>query len=369
MTSRISTDATLPEQSSPNDDLDLQAIAKTLWARWPLLLAAPLALGGVALAVSFLIPPTFTARTVFLPPQQPQSAAASALASLGALSGLAGSVAGIKSPAEQYLSLMQSVNVQDAIIDKFNLMHVYDVNYRFLARKRLDENIRISLGKKDGLITVEADAASPQLAMDLANQHVAELRRVSSQLVLTEAQQRRVFFEAELKRARQQLEVSQRNLQGSGFNSGALKAEPKAAAEAYARLRAEVVAAEVRIQSLRTTMAESAPEIMQQAALANSLRAQLSKLESSDSGTANADYISSYREYKYQETLMELFARQYELARLDESREGASIQVIDAAQLPERKSKPKRAVIAVTVWLVALTTLSVGLVTMRRRRA
>lgn len=369
MTSRNSTDTTLPEPSPLNDDLDLQAIVRTLGIHWRLLLAAPAALGGLALAISFLIPPTFTAKTVFLPPQQPQSAAASALASLGALSGLAGSVAGIKSPAEQYVSLMQSVNVQDAIIDKFNLMNLYDVKFRFQARKLLDENVRISLGKKDGLITVEADAESPKLAMDLANQHVAELRRLSSQLVLTEAQQRRAFFESELKRARQQLEGAQRNLQGSGFNPGALKAEPKAAAEAYARLKAEVVAAEVKIQSLRTMMAESAPEVRQQIALVNSLRAQLSKLESSDSGAASADYISSYRDYKYQETLMELFARQYELARLDESREGASIQVIDVAQPPERKSKPKRAVIAVTVWLVALAALSVGLVTIRRPEA
>lgn len=368
MTSSNSIPATLPEQAGGNDDLDLQGIAKTLHTRWRLLLVAPALLGGLALGISFLIPPTFTAKTVFLPPQQPQSAAASALASLGALSGLAGGVGGIKSPADQYLSLMQSVNVQDAIINRFDLMSLYEVKYRFQARKRLDENIRISLGKKDGLISVEADARSPQLAMDLANQHVAELRRLSSQLVLTEAQQRRVFFESELKRVRQQLEAAQRQLQGSGFNPGALKAEPKAAAEAYARLKAEVVAAEVRIQSLRTMMAEAAPEVMQQSALVNSLRAQLSKLESSDSSAASADYISSYREFKYQETLMELFARQYELARLDESREGAAIQVIDVAQKPEHKSKPKRAVIAITVWLVALTGLCVVLVAARSRR-
>ncbi len=330
-----------------------------------MLLAAPAVAGAAALAISFLIPPTFTARTVFLPPQQPQSAAASALASLGALSGLAGSVAGIKSPADQYVSLMQSVNAQDSIIDKFKLMDLYDVKYRFLARKRLDEDVRISLGKKDGLITVEADAGTAQLAADLANQHVAELRRLASELVLTEAQQRRTFFESELKRARQKLDEAQRGLQASGFNAGALKAEPKAAAEGYARLKAELTAAQVKLQALRTRMAESTPEVMQQVALIGSLSAQLSKLESSESTASSADYIGRYREYKYQETLMELFARQYELARLDESREGTSIQVIDVATPPEHKSKPKRAVIAVTVWLVTLAALSVALVATR----
>ena len=43
------------------------------------------------------------------------------------------------------------------------------------------------------------------------------------------------------------------------------------------------------------------------------------------------DYLTKYREFKYQETLFELFARQYEIARVDESREGALIQVVDPA--------------------------------------
>ncbi|MGL1733490.1 hypothetical protein ACSTG5_00265, partial [Vibrio parahaemolyticus] len=89
------------------------------------------------------------------PPQQAQSAAAaSALASLGALSGLAGGLSGIKSTGDQYVSLLQSVNVQDRLIDQFKLMAEYDVKYRYQARKALTENTRISLGKKDGLITV-----------------------------------------------------------------------------------------------------------------------------------------------------------------------------------------------------------------------
>ena len=53
---------------------------------WPDSLLA----GVAALGVTYLMTPTFTAITTFLPPQQQQSAAASALASLGPLAGLAG---------------------------------------------------------------------------------------------------------------------------------------------------------------------------------------------------------------------------------------------------------------------------------------
>jgi uncharacterized protein involved in exopolysaccharide biosynthesis len=66
------------------------------------------------------------------------------------------------------------------------------------------------------------------------------------------------------------------------------------------------------------------------------------------------DYISRYRDFKYQETLFELMAKQYEIARLDEAREGALIQVVDAAVPPERKSRPKRALVAI------VTTLATG---------
>jgi uncharacterized protein involved in exopolysaccharide biosynthesis len=343
-----------------DDGIDLLDLLTILAARWRLLVVAPIAAGAFALGATYLIAPTYTAKTSFLPPQQQQSSAASALASLGALSGLVGGAAGIKSPGDQYVALMQSVNVEDRIVDQFKLMEVYEAKYRFEARKKLEENVRIALGKKDGLITVEADAASPQLAADLANQFVVELRRLSSELALTEAQQRRVFFENQLKRTKIQLAAAQTILQGSGFNAGALKAEPKAAAEGYARLKAEVTSAEVRLQTLRRALADSAPELQQQLGLLAALRAQLAKLESSVNNPTDSDYVSRYREYKYQESLFELFSRQYEVARLDESREGALIQVVDVAAPPEYKSKPKRASTALMSAFATLLILLIG---------
>lgn len=357
--SDITQSSATPATTWPEEDgISLMEIASVLATRWRLLTAVPIVVGIVAIGVSFLIPPTFTAKTVFLPPQQPQSAAASALASLGALSGLGGgALGGVKTTADQYVSLMQSANVQDRLIDQFKLMDEYEAKYRFEARKELSQNTRINLGKKDGLITLEADAHSPQLAADLANAHVAELRRLTGELALTEAQQRRIFFEGELKRTREQLAQAQQVLQQSGFNPGALKAEPKAAAEGYARLKAEATSAEIKLQTLRGRLADSAPEVQQQRALVAALQGQLSRLElkESNSDMANdAGYIGRYRDYKYQESLFELFSRQFEAARLDESRESGLIQVVDSATLPEWKSKPKRALIGLGASVMAL---------------
>jgi uncharacterized protein involved in exopolysaccharide biosynthesis len=346
--------------AAEDDATSLLDVALPLAANLKLLVLGPLLIGMAALGATYLVAPTFTAKTIFLPPQQQQSTAASAIASLGALSGLVGAAGGIKSPGDQYVSLMQSSSVADRLIDRFKLMAVYEAKYRAEARITLSKNVRISLGKKDGLISVEVEDRDPQRAAEMANSYVEELRRVTSELALTEAQQRRVFFETQLKTTRDQLVSAQQALQSSGFNAGALRAEPKAAAESYARLKAEATAAEVRLQTLRKSLVDIAPEVQQQQTLMNALRAQVAKLESSIDAPMSGDYVSRYREFKYQETLFDLFSRQYELARLDESREGALIQVVDIALPPERKSGPKRAMVAISATAFGAVLLLIG---------
>jgi capsular polysaccharide biosynthesis protein len=170
-----------------------------------LLTIAPLAAGLLALGITTLIAPTFTAVTTFMPPQQSQSSAGAALASLGSLTGLAGGAAGISTPGERYVALMKSVKVSDRIIEQFDLMDVYDEEFRVDARKELATNVRIALGKKDGLITVEVDDKSQQRAADIANHYVDELRRLTRTLAVTEPQQRRAFFELQLQQSRDRL--------------------------------------------------------------------------------------------------------------------------------------------------------------------
>jgi uncharacterized protein involved in exopolysaccharide biosynthesis len=348
----VGVNASLP--SADDDGLSLLDVLRIIAPSWRRLVVWPLLAGLLAYGATWLIKPSFTAKTTFLPPQQQSGGgAAAALQSLGALAALAGA-GGVKTPADQYVSLLQSTTVTDRLIDQFKLQEVYDEKYRMDARKELTRNVRALVGKKDGLISVEVDDTDPKRAADMANQHIEELRRLSSQLAMTEAQQRRVFFEGQLKQTRDNLTQAQIKLQETGFNQGALKSEPKAAAEGYARLRAEVTAAEVKLQALRRAYVDTAPEFQQQLAVVSALRGQLSRLEQSADATAGGDYVTKFRDYKYHETLFELFARQYELARVDESREGAFIQVVDVATPPERKSKPKRALIAGAAALAAL---------------
>jgi uncharacterized protein involved in exopolysaccharide biosynthesis len=358
--------AGVPSQDAGVDAVDdgltlldlLIPLAESLWT----LILVPIVIGLLALGVTFLIPPTFTARTSFLPPQQQQSSAASALASLGALAGLGGAAGGVKNPVDQYVALMRSHIVSDRIIDAFELMLVYREKFRVDTRKELDKNVRITAGKKDGLVVIEVDDDDPKRAAAMANRYVSELQVLTSTLAITEAQQRRVFFERQLEQTRDRLASAQKSLESGGFNAGAIKAEPKAAAEGYARVNAQVTAAEVRLQALRRAFADNTPEVQQQLATLGALRAQLTGLEARAAPQGDADYITRYREFKYQETLFDLFARQYELARSDESREGALIQVVDAAAPPEKRSWPKRALVTVVASIAALLATAALLV-------
>jgi len=340
-----------------DDEISLLDLLQTIVDNLRLLVLGPLAVGFVALGISFLIPPTYTAKTQFLPPQQQQSAAASMLASLGSLGGLAGAVGGIKNPADQFIAYMKSVTLQDALIERFKLLDRYEAKTRTDARIALNESVRVASGK-DGLMSVEVDDKDPQFAADLANAHVDELAKLLSKIATTEAQQRRLFFEKQLTLAKEKLIQAETTLKATGVSGSVLKSNPASAVAAVAGLQAAVTAQEVKLGTMRGYLAESAPDFKLAMVELSNLRTQLAKQQKDSPATsakvsAEGDYITKYREFKYHETLFELLTKQFELAKVDEAREGAVIQVLDAAQAPERKAKPKRAMVAIIAILAS----------------
>ena len=347
----------MPMGVQDEDEISLLDLLQTVVDNLRLLVLGPLSVGLIALGYSFSIPPTYTAKTQFLPPQQQQSAAASMLASLGNLGGLAGAVGGIKNPADQFIAYMKSVTLQDSLIERFKLLERYEAKTKTDARLALTGSVRAVSGK-DGLISVEVDDKDPKFAAELANGHVEELGKLLGKLATTEAQQRRLFFEKQLTQAKNELIRSEIALKATGVSSSVLKSNPASAVAAVAGLQAAVTAQEVKLGAMRGYFAETAPDFKQALNELANLRAQLSKQEKNSpstggKATTEGDYVTKYREFKYHETLFELFSKQFEIAKVDEAREGAVIQVLDAAQAPERKAKPKKAMIAVIATLAS----------------
>ena len=356
------------EADEPESHKFMESVT-TLARHWRSLVAATVMAGAAGLGVAFLITPVFPAQTLFTPPQSQQNGASAALASLGALAGLAGGGGGIKSTTDEYVALMGSVTVADRIIDKFDLMSVYQTPFRDKARGHLAKNVSFAIGKKDGLVSVAVEDTDPRRAANMANQYVEELRRLTSVLAVSEAQRRRMFFEKQLEETKTRLTAAQIAMQATGFTEGALKSEPRAAAESYAQLRAQLTATEVALQTMRESHADTSSEVQQLSAKLRALKDQIHAQEATDQGAGkggDADYVGKYREFKYQETLFDLMARQYELARVDESREGALIQVVDVAQPPEHKTRPARLLIGIISALAAAILYSAFLIVRAR---
>ena len=338
-----------------DDEISLLDLLQVVVENLRLLVLGPLAAGLVALGLSYQIPPTYTARVVFMPPQQQQSGAALMMQSLGALGGLAGAATGLKNPNDQFVSFLKSDSVADAMIDRFALIARYQPEFKGDARMTLQDVTTVSSGR-DGLITVEVADTDPVFAAQLANGYVEEFGYLLNRMAVTEAQLRRVFFEKQLLDATEKLKKSEMALQDSGISASALKSSPEATIGAVATLQAQVNAQEIRLSSMRGYLAETAPEFKQAQTELAALRAQFAKLEKTNAGSSKgeSEYLARYRDFKYFQTLFELFSKQFELAKLDEAREGAVIQVLDVAKPPERKSKPKKAQLAV------ITAVAVG---------
>ena len=356
-----------PRRPAAVDPLDLLLVLgrRRRWlVLWPFLAAV------AAAGVSLVLPLGFTAVTRILPPQQSQSTAAAMLSQLGGLAGAAGGALGIKNPSELYLGMLRSTSVADAVIERFKLRERYGTNFLVEAREVLGSSTRLR-ADKGGIITIEVTADDPGLAADLANAYVAQLHQLTSTLAVTEAAQRRVFFETQLQQSKEKLADAEVNLRQAIDTGGlvSVDAQSRAAVETVARLRAEISAKEIQVGAMRGYATENNPDMRRAEQELSSMRLALSRLESGQGGGAKPapgdaeikpatgmGNIRLVREVKYQEVLFELLARQYELARVDESKEAPVVQVLDRAAPPEKRSSPRRTLI------VLVTAVAAGLV-------
>ena len=252
--------ASQDQQGLNQDEISLLDLLQVVADNLRLLVLGSLGTGLLALAIAYLIPPTFTAKTTFIAPKQQQSAAAAALSDMGVLGGAAGAIAGIKNPADQYSAMLKSVAIADALASQFKLSERYEAKYREDVRKELATNTTIVVGAKDGLINLQVDDYDAQTAADIANAYVFELRKLLNRVALTEAQQRRVFFERMVDESKSRMVSAERALKASGVDKEALKTSPLSALEGVARLKAQISVQEVRMAAMRGYLAEGAPE-------------------------------------------------------------------------------------------------------------
>ena len=354
---------TVPDE----DEIDLTELFRALSRRRRLILGITAASAAVAVVVSLLLPVYYKAETRILPPQDKGSnLAAQLMGQAGGLIALAGGAAGGKSQGELFVAMTKSRTVLDRMVDRFDLMKLYKGKYREDARKSLVGVLKVLEDRKSGIISLTVEDRDPKRAADMANAFVEELKSLAGGLALSEAGQRRMFFEDQLRQTKVSLANAEEEVKGFQQRTGMFQVDAQARAiiEGIARLRAGIAVKEVEAKVLRSFATAQNPDLQRVEEEIRALRIELEKVETSKghgidplmpSGRipeVGTEYLRKLRQLKYNETIFELLSKQYELAKLDEAKDAVVIQVIDRAIPPERKAGPRRAQIV----LVAMAT-------------
>jgi uncharacterized protein involved in exopolysaccharide biosynthesis len=321
-------------------------------------------LAGVIL--SFVLPVRYTATTKIMPPQQTQSTASMLMmnqltgAGGGSLAALASGGLGLKNPNDIYIGLLTSRPIADAIIQKFSLAKEYHAKDMTAARRQLAGNTVVA-SEKNGFIAISVTDKDKKRVAEMANAYTDQLRILTKTLAVTEASQRRLFYEEQLKQSKEALVAAELAFQQVQQQKGLvqLDAQARAMIESLSVLRAQVATKQVEVQALRSYSTEQNPDVQLAERELTSLEAEETRLEQNNHSpgiaglglgnvpAAGLEYLRASHELAYQQALFDMLMKQYDAAKLDESKDAAIIQVVEPAIEPDRKSSPKRALIVV----------------------
>ncbi|WP_246044787.1 GumC family protein [Geomonas ferrireducens] len=342
------------------DEINLLKLLIVLAKHWKMIVVVPLIVVVITAIATLFIPNMYTAKAMILPVEDNSGGMMSAMmAQMGGLAALAGGGLGGTTKTDQYVTMMNSEVIQDPIIDRFKLMDLYKAKFRAKAYSALRASTDIRAGKKDGIITIAVSNERPKLAADIANAYVEELGKLTAKLAMTGAGANRLFLEERLAKARSDLTVAEDALKTfqTRNKAVAIPDQAKATLEGVAVLRAQLAAQEVQLGTMRQQLTNESQEVKAAKATIANLRRQISQLEGSKSEGSlpgvgampqlGQEYIRLMREFKVQETLVELLTKQYEMTKLNEAKDVAPFQLLQSAKVPEVKSKPRRGLIVI----------------------
>ena len=307
----------------------------------------------LAAIVVWFLPPSYVAEATILPPQQQQSSlAALAAGAMGGLMGGMSSQLGLKTPADLYIGILKSRSIADHIIESFHLQAVYGTKLKSVTRKTLESHANFT-SSKESLITISVRDHDANRAAGIANAFVDELYKQNSRLAITDASQRRLFFEQQLNKEKDALANAEIALKETQQSTGLLipAGQAEVLIRSGAQIRAQIASREVQLEAMRSYATEENPQIQVVKSEISALQSQLAQVESkgaSDSKLeisgsrlpeASLKYVRKLRDLKYHETLYELLAKQYEAARIDEAKQAPIVQVVDRAVVPDKDSR------------------------------
>jgi tyrosine-protein kinase Etk/Wzc len=320
---------------------------------------------GVCVAVAILslfLPSWYSASTTILPPQREKLGLGLVSSLTGGISefGTSMSLPLMVSPSDVIAAILKSRSVALAVIEKEDLMKTYHTKTKEDALRELFSHTQVKV-TPEGLVSLSFEDKNRVKAADVANRFVEELDRVNRETNTSQAKNARIFIEERLVQTKEDLTKAEEDLRKFQEENKAvsLDAQMKASIEGAANLKAQMVAAEIELNLLGKTMSSSNPQIQGLTSRINELKRQLDvwelgnpKEESeekkildvpfSEVPALSLELARLVREVKIQSGIFELLTNQYEQYKIQETRDTPTIQVLDKAIPPERRSKPKR---------------------------
>jgi tyrosine-protein kinase Etk/Wzc len=339
----------------------------TLYKHKSLILRITITFVAVSVLIVLLIPNSYKGQSKMMPPEKNSTGLSNLLASqLSPLNGLGAGGLTLKNPSDLYVVVLQSRSLADTLISRFKLLSVYDVKYIDQARDRLKDCTQVR-SSNEGVISIAVEDRDPQRAADLANAYVEEMRNLLSKIANEEASQRKQYFERQLALSQDQLVEAEVALQNIQQKTGLIQPESQgwAMVQAIADTQARIMAAELRVSRLRLYSSEQNPDLIRAEKDLSSMQSQLRNLEQKQQTVeggvllatkqvpaAAVEYFRGLRKLRYQESIFAALAKQYEAARLDETRNPVTIEFLERAVKPERKVWPPRLILVLVGMII-----------------
>ena len=349
----------------------------------------------VVTIAAFLIPKRYESTTRLMPPDQHSGSGLAILAGLvgrgssssaGSLGGLplgniASDLLGAKTSGALFVDILRGRTIQDRVIERFDLRKVYWDRYWEDARKDLTKRTEITEDRKSGVLTITVTDRDPRRAQKIAEAYVEELDRLVAEVSTSSARRERIFIEQRLMDVKHDLDSASEQFSEYASKNTIVdvSSQTKAMVETAATLQAELIVAQSELEGLEQIYTSNNVRVRSLRARIAELKNQLGKIAGSSTPASakqanskpdsNSDqlyppirqlpllsvrWLDLFRESKIQETVYELLTQQHEVAKIEEAKEIPVVKVLDAANVPERKSFPPLLITMILGTMLAL---------------
>jgi capsule polysaccharide export protein KpsE/RkpR len=370
------TSANQPEHLSPTGEATAPILEFWRIIRPHKKLMAKVTVGSMLLAMVislFVLDKTFESTAALVPPLESEGLGLSGI--LSAAGGLGGAAQNMglslpgapATPTDLFMAMLKSRVIADAVIKKFNLQAVYDIDTMVKTRKALTAATSITLSREK-VLKVTVEDTDPQRAADMANFYLEELDRFNQMLNVDKAGNKRQFVESQMEKTRTkmvEIEEAIKEFQ-TKHKTVAMEEQSKAMVGAVAAVQSQLMSQIVQLQVMQTYLSPEHPEILRIRSSVDELRKQLTALEVGDGEkrtkigkidrhamagaqsqpaivdvpTLALEYGRMVRELKVQEALYTLMTTELEQTRYSEARNTPTVQVLDPAVPADFKSSP-----------------------------